>query len=498
MNTIKCYLYRFLSVILFLSVAIAVTAQGQLSIYGGTTISGSDLKKSDILDNGWSLNTNLYLPFWSKETAGLFNSSIGVNVGFSYLQLKNINPLNVFTGYNTLGQADVPSIKRENDTDKRAGLIGEGGLQANLSFGKITFSPILNIGYLSLKGSESNIWQETTVGDQNYEFDLLNHNNEPLKGLILIPKLRISYFPGRIGLFAEANYTSGGEIRNRTSTFKPSGNPVRENYYDLKQMLSGENEVTETNHKFRSVGLNAGITISLGGEPAKANINTSRSNIKQQISVNTSGPVLDATEQILVEGKKRSSRQIIVTETDEQGRFELKNLKKGVYEFTLTNPSRAEAQDFNTTRSNRDNRLVINPQTGDTTTVTNPVQAIGQAQDFNTVRSNRERGQLVNNSDNPNGGIVVKVSKALSEITNYLIVDDQGKIRFDVLEAGNYNFIILSPDTTDEIYKKEGVHLVDPNENLNDRHIKDLNNPEQNKRLKTKHDTAKNSISNIR
>lgn len=498
MNTIKCYLYRFLSVILFLSVAIAVTAQGQLSIYGGTTISGSDLKKSDILDNGWSLSTNLYLPFWSKETAGLFNSSIGVNVGFSYLQLKNINPRDVFTGYNTLGQADVPSIKRENDTDKRAGLIGEGGLQANLSFGKITFSPILNIGYLSLKGSESNIWQETTVGDQNYEFDLLNHKNEPLKGLILIPKLRISYFPGRIGLFAEANYTSGGEIRNRTSTFKPSGNPVRENYYDLKQMLSGENEVTETNHKFRSVGLNAGITISLGGEPAKANINTSRSNIKQQISVNKSGPVLDTTEQILVEGKKRSSRQIIVTETDEQGRFELKNLKKGVYEFTLTNPSRAEAQDFNTTRSNRDNRLVINPQTGDTTTVTSSVQAIGQAQDFNTVRSNRERGQLVNNSDNPNGGIVVKVSKALSEITNYLIVDDQGKIRFDVLEAGNYNFIILSPDTTDEIYKKEGVHLVDPNENLNDRHIKDLNNPEQNKRLKTKHDTAKNSISNIR
>lgn len=498
MNTIKCYLCRFLSVILFLSVAIAVTAQGQLSIYGGTTISGSDLKKSDILDNGWSLNTNLYLPFWSKETAGLFNSSIGVNVGFSYLQLKNINPRDVFTGYNTLGQADVPSLKRENDTDKRSGLIGEGGLQANLSFGKITFSPILNIGYLSLKGSESNIWQETTVGDQNYEFDLLNHKNEPLKGLILIPKLRISYFPGRIGLFAEANYTSGGEIRNRTSTFKPSGNPVRENYYDLKQMLSGENEVTETNHKFRSVGLNAGITISLGGEPAKANINTSRSNIKQQISVNTSGPVLDATEQILVEGKKRSSRQIIATETDEQGRFELKNLKKGVYEFTLSNPSRAEAQDFNTTRSNRDNRLVINPQTGDTTTVTNPVQSIGQAQDFNTVRSNRERGQLVNNPDNPNGGIVVKVSKALSEITNYLIVDDQGKIRFEVLEAGNYNFIILSPDTTDEIYKKEGVHLVDSNENLKDWHIKDLNNPEQNKRLKTKHDTAKNSISNIR
>ena len=574
MKTIKCSLCRIYSVMLLISIGIAASAQDQLrpgtpiggivvkggrnpggsmllSFNGGTTLPGSNLENSDILGNGWNVNGNLYVPFWYRKTAGLFHTSIGMNVGFSYFQLKNVSQEGVTSGYNTLGQAALPLLERENDAATRAGYLGEGGLQANLSFGKITFSPILNIGYLAVQGSESKISQETTLGDQNYTFDLFSQKKEALKSVVLIPKLRISYFPGRIGLFAEANYTSGGEIKNTTSTFKPNGNPVRENYYDLKQMLAGQNETTETIHKFRAFGLNAGISIPLGGEPAKANINTSRSNIKQQISTgdkggntdnpgepakanintsrsniknqisaNTNDSALDSiakaqrvevqddfnttrsnrqgapqismvssgnsTGGIIVKGRKKSGGQLITIVTDEQGSFELKNLEKGVYEFSLTNPSKAEAQDFNTTRSNRDNRLVTNPQTGDTTTesnssqsigqaqdfnttrnnrergqlVTNPQtgdataesnssQAIGQAQDFNTTRNNRERGQLVTKPGTPIGGIVVKGGKNPGGQMKNFVVDDQGNIRFEVLEAGNYKFIIQTPETTD-------------------------------------------------
>ena len=622
MKTIKCSLCRIYSVMLLISIGIAATAQDQLrpgqpiggiivkggrnpggsmllSFNGGTTLPGSNLENSDILGNGWNVNGNLYVPFWYRKTAGLFHTSIGMNVGFSYFQLKNVSQEGVTSGYNTLGQADLPLLERENDAATRAGYLGEGGLQANLSFGKITFSPILNIGYLAFQGSESKISQETTLGDQNYTFDLFSQKKEALKSVVLIPKLRISYFPGRIGLFAEANYTSGGEIKNTTSTFKPNGNPVRENYYDLKQMLAGQNETTETIHKFRAFGLNAGISIPLGGEPAKANINTSRSNIKQQISTgdkggntdnpgepakanintsrsniknqisaNTNDSALDSiakaqrvevqddfnttrnnregaqismvssgnsTGGIIVKGRKKSGGQLITIVTDEQGSFELKNLEKGVYEFSLTNPSKAEAQDFNTTRSNRDNRLVTNPQTGDTTAANNPNQAIGQAQDFNTTRNNKERGQLVTNPQTgdttaesnssqsigqaqdfnttrnnrergqlvtkpgtPIGGIVVKGGKNPGGQMKNLVVDDQGNLRFEVMEAGNYKFIIQTPETTDGNNQNAREHVGDPHENLNGKHLKDLNNSERSKKLKSKHETAKNSISNVR
>ena len=654
MKTIKCSLCRIYSVMLLISIGIAASAQDQLrpgtpiggivvkggrnpggsmllSFNGGTTLPGSNLENSDILGNGWNVNGNLYVPFWYRKTAGLFHTSIGMNVGFSYFQLKNVSQEGVTSGYNTLGQAALPLLERENDAATRAGYLGEGGLQANLSFGKITFSPILNIGYLAVQGSESKISQETTLGDQNYTFDLFSQKKEALKSVVLIPKLRISYFPGRIGLFAEANYTSGGEIKNTTSTFKPNGNPVRENYYDLKQMLAGQNETTETIHKFRAFGLNAGISIPLGGEPAKANINTSRSNIKQQIStgdkggstdnpgepakanintsrsnikqqictgdkggntdnpgepaktnintsrsniknqisVNTNDSALDSiakaqrvevqddfnttrsnrqgapqismvssgnsTGGIIVKGRKKSGGQLITIVTDEQGSFELKNLEKGVYEFSLTNPSKAEAQDFNTTRSNRDNRLVTNPQTGDTTSESNSSQAIGQAQDFNTTRNNKERGQLVTNPQTgdttadsnssqsigqaqefnttrnnkergqlvtkpgtPIGGIIVKGGKNPGGQMKNFVVDDQGNIRFEVLEAGNYKFIIQTPETTDGNNQNAREHVGDPHENLNGKHLKDLNNSERSKKLKSKHETAKNSISNVR
>lgn len=478
---------------LYVFVGIAVSAQTQFSINGGTTVPGSNLKNSDILGNGWNVNGNVYVPFWYSEMGGMLRTSIGVNIGFGYLQLKNGNPQGVSNGYNTLGQVDFPVIVSENDASRRNGFLGEGGLQANLAFGKITLSPILNIGYLSVGGSESKIRQKTTVNDQNYEFELFSQKNEAIKGVLLTPKFRISYFPGRIGLFAEASYASGGEIKNSRSTFKPSGNPVREDFYDLKQMLALQSETSEGKHPFNAVGFNAGITISLAGRSIKSNFNTSRSNIKNQISMNVNDSVFDPSGVIVVRGGRESGDELLSVVPDEQGTFKLNNLSIGVYEFSLTNPTRAEAQDFNTTRNNRDNRLVVNPQSNDTTTTTNTTsspQAIGQGQDFNTTRNNRERGQLVINPDNPYDGIIVKAGKYPGESETVLLVDDEGTIRFEVLEAGDYHFIILTPEA--------GIKRGDLHENLNDKHIKDRNGSQKNNVLKTKHETAKNSISNVR
>jgi hypothetical protein len=94
-------------------------------------------------------------------------------------------------------------------------------------------------------------------------------------------------------------------------------------------------------------------------EPAKLNINTSRSNKKNKSEVNIKDSVNDSTFDFVVRGGKSSGEQLTIV-PDEQGSFELSSLEKGVYEFSLANSSRAEAKDFNTTRNNRENRLVTN------------------------------------------------------------------------------------------------------------------------------------------
>ena len=98
----------------------------------------------------------------------------------------------------------------------------------------------------------------------------------------------------------------------------------------------------------------------------------------------------------------------------------------------------------------------------------------------------------------PIGGIIVKGGKNPGGQMKNLVVDDQGNIRFEVLEAGNYKFIIQTPETTDGNNQNAREHVGDPHENLNGKHLKDLNNSERSKKLKSKHETAKNSISNVR
>ena len=98
----------------------------------------------------------------------------------------------------------------------------------------------------------------------------------------------------------------------------------------------------------------------------------------------------------------------------------------------------------------------------------------------------------------PIGGIIVKGGKNPGGQMKNFVVDDQGNIRFEVLEAGNYKFIIQTPETTDGNNQNAAGHWGDPHENLNNKRLKDLNNSKRSKKLKTKHETAKNSISNVR
>ena len=68
---------------------------------------------------------------------------------------------------------------------------------------------------------------------------------------------------------------------------------------------------------------------------------------------------------------------------------------------------------------------------------------------------------------NPIGGIIVKGGKNPGGQMKNLVVDDQGNLRFEVMEAGNYKFIIQTPETTDGNNQNAVGDWGDPHENLN-------------------------------
>ncbi|MCW5914622.1 MAG: hypothetical protein KIT66_08435 [Chitinophagaceae bacterium] len=142
---------------------------------------------------------------------------------------------------------------------------------------------------------------------------------------------------------------------------------------------------------------------------------------------------------IIVKGGRNPPGQIQTVQTDDNGRFSFGNMAKGNYIITADIPfyvdekvlislgikevwgdphenlngklineeskgsARGAAQDFNTTRSNRERGqdLATNPGGNNPSSTDTGKSAIGQAQDFNTTRSNRERGQDL--ATNPGG-----------------------------------------------------------------------------------------------
>gem|GEM_PF-5870451 len=102
---------------------------------------------------------------------------------------------------------------------------------------------------------------------------------------------------------------------------------------------------------------------------------------------------------VIVKGGKNPGGNTMTVISDNNGEVEFNNLEAGDYKITLVMPDepqgksinekgvkRAEAQDFNTTRNNKDNRLAAEPAV-DGEQTNNAYQL--KAQNNNTVRSNR-------------------------------------------------------------------------------------------------------------
>ncbi|MBX3241719.1 MAG: hypothetical protein KIT80_12095 [Chitinophagaceae bacterium] len=135
--------------------------------------------------------------------------------------------------------------------------------------------------------------------------------------------------------------------------------------------------------------------------------------------------------------------------TNKKGEIEFKGLEPGIYEMIPDLLQKAQAQDFNTTRSNRERgQLAADPGSG---SPKNDDLQKAEAQDFNTTRNNRERGQLAARPGGPIGGIIVKGGKNPGGAMTNLAIDDDGTIRFEVLEKGNYKFIFSNRQETQGI-----------------------------------------------
>ncbi len=142
-------------------------------------------KNNSFLGNGINFNLGAYLPLYSFGPNN--NFTLGPNIGASYFNLNG--DVNATPKFNVTGQSSMPTATKSGNGNA-SGFTAEAGLHANFSFGKITISSILNVGYLGFQQDAFRVTQTNQANGNSYDNDLYSQKEIKENGFAFIPKLR--------------------------------------------------------------------------------------------------------------------------------------------------------------------------------------------------------------------------------------------------------------------------------------------------------------------
>ncbi|MFA4867843.1 MAG: hypothetical protein WC623_06590 [Pedobacter sp.] len=439
----------------------------QLSVSGGINNPGSSIKTKTNLVNGYALGANAYVPLFAKEGNGNLAGhtghffTIGLNAGGEYFAGRGDYNLAELPAYNISGQSAEPMIWVNNDGNKHNGFKAEAGVQANFSFGKVTLSPVLNAAYMSLKQNAISVVQEGTVNVVGYSKEIYAQQAARTTGIAFVPKLRLAFFPGKLGFYLEGSYTSGLDVKTQAELFKPQGKVNDAGFYSQDQMSMGSSKPKDQNGRYNSFGINFGLSIPLGNA-------ISRRRLKGKVTkpgdngVNLVNPLFQqdgsASENpmqntsafakpgnpiggIIVKGGKNPGPREMLAITNENGEVVFSVTETGEYTLQLTVPGASgksiSEKGLSSTPSENHKRVVRTYSGGRKNEVS--------AENRMALPGQPIKGVIVKGGKNPGGNQV------------NLITNENGEFTFTVQEVGEYKLQITTPQAPGKSINEKGV-----------------------------------------
>lgn len=278
--------------VLLLMMGAACVAQTKYAIQDGRlVVAGSTARDKILVSIGGGLNQpnttaqsklnalksmvvsgNIFLPITvrSHTSKAGATTSWGLNAGLQYQSGFGNYSTNGFAGYNIQGQTTGPAVAAQSaGSPKSSGFVVEAGPQLNIHVKKLMVSPIVNAGYINLAQKAMTVVQTSTfrdtTGTKTSTYNLYNQAATKIKGLVLTPKLRLSYIGRQLGFWAEGSYTIGPAVKTSATTFRPQGiaNPAT-GLYAIDQMTLGTQvAVPSESVKYRYIGFQLGLSWSI-------------------------------------------------------------------------------------------------------------------------------------------------------------------------------------------------------------------------------------------
>jgi len=287
MNTINKFLILLVVMLLFIQTTAAQQISNnnslmkncgscgltsRLSMNAGFTL-GKTYNKNNINTLGFGLDY-----FHALKTSQIFDRwgnsiSWGINTGGSFFNGSVVPFGGSLPDPFKVDEQTFNAVTGSNNSKSSRYFVGLGP-QLNFAIAdRFVFSPIFQVGYLGLSQDEFIATQTVTTQavsppytTTTKTYDLLIQTESRSMGLGFIPKARISYMiTNKIGLWAEASYLIGPNIKNSIRTFTPEPLADSSGAYTLQQMNYGTYSTEIKKNRFNSLGFNFGVVFSIGG-----------------------------------------------------------------------------------------------------------------------------------------------------------------------------------------------------------------------------------------
>lgn len=257
-----------------------IEAQNQKSEGGGTTVivwphhpllflgagntnPGSTLKTETRFRNFTTIDLEGYIPLMIKN-----KSSFGLNTGIEYSFDNSSNFGLLPSPYQVSGQSSPPIVTATGSGSPRAqNFKFEAGPSAMIKIGNGSFgiNPSINAAYINTTQKSFTGVQTSEMNGVTYNWDLLRQNEIKTSGVGIIPKLRLLYMFGRIGVWMEGSYAVGPKVNIVSVRYHPEGNAHQDGSYDLGQMNFPSYSTSEISRRFKAFTISGGVVIALGG-----------------------------------------------------------------------------------------------------------------------------------------------------------------------------------------------------------------------------------------
>jgi hypothetical protein len=269
-----------------------------LSLSFANTIPSSNTKDV-FLTNSFGIALDYSMPL-TKRGWGPNGNYISLNFGGQFNSGGSGNPsVALPEEFAIAGQTSSIIAYKTLDSRNSGFKIGVGP-QVNFNLSdKFTISSMLVGEYFSVTQKELSAVQTTEYNDQTLKYNLFTLPETKTTGFAVTPKIRVQYrLTKSFGIFADACYVLGPKIKTQLNTLVPIGKPNQQGQYEQQQLNMATIEKGETKStSYSSFGFNLGFSFKFGEnkgpngttKSTNANINRSRCNIKQQITINNAG-----------------------------------------------------------------------------------------------------------------------------------------------------------------------------------------------------------------